>query len=346
MESIKVKTDGQVSEIFVGMDWLSVKKIMPSSGIAIITDNNVSNIYGGHFPDAPVLRIKPGESSKKLEIIEDLALRLIDSGIDRNGFLLGIGGGVVCDITGFLASIYMRGIRCGYVSSTMLSQVDASTGGKNGVNLGSIKNVLGCFKQPEFVICDPAMLLTLPEEEYLSGISELVKTAIIGDTRLFELIENNHESIMKRDRNLLTKLVSMAVKFKASVVTKDEKETGLRRILNFGHTYGHAIELYKSIRHGYAVASGMELATGFSLLKGYINDEDHYRIVHLLRAFKLLNHNYLLPPDQVRQLILHDKKKSGSEIHFVFIKGIGQAFTEVVPIEVVVDYYRQVTRDN
>ena len=139
---------------------------------------------------------------------------------------------------------------------------------KTEYNLGGIKNVLGNFRQPEFVICDPAMLQTLPEEEYFSGLAELIKTAIIGNRKLFEMIENNHEGIMKRDTELLSMLISMAVKFKASVVSEDEKETGLRRILNFGHTYGHAIEMYKSFRHGFAVASGMELAADFIRVKG------------------------------------------------------------------------------
>lgn len=340
MDKIVVKTGGFVSEIFVGMNWESVKELIPASGTAIITDINVNKIYGDRFPDVPVLQIKPGEWSKKMEVVENLAERLIESGIDRSGFLLGIGGGVVCDVTGFLASIYMRGIKCAYVSSTLLSQVDASTGGKNGVNLGSTKNVLGCFKQPEFVVCDPVMLQTLPEEEYLSGMAELIKTAIIGNAKLFDIIENNYETIMKRDPALLTMLISMAVNFKASVVSEDEKESGLRRILNFGHTYGHALELYKSFRHGYAVACGMELSCGFSLARGYITDEEHDRIIALLHKFRLLR-PHQIPYDKVSQLIMHDKKKSGNEIHFVFIEGIGQAVTEKIPLAEVVEYYRQ-----
>jgi 3-dehydroquinate synthase len=339
LEKIIVKTAGAVSEILIGTKWETVRELLPGSGVALITDTNVFRHYGEQFPEFPVFQVKPGEASKKLEIVEELAVRLIDSGIDRSGFILGIGGGVVCDIAGFLASIYMRGIRCAYVSSSLLSQVDASTGGKNGVNLGVTKNVLGCFKQPEFVICDPDMLQTLPEEEYLSGISELIKTAIIGNFRLFEIIENSYDGIMKRDSGLLTMLVSMAVSFKASVVSEDEKEAGLRRILNFGHTYGHAIELYKSFRHGYAVACGMELAAGFSLQKGYITDDEYTRVTDLLRRFKLLR-RHSIPDDQVSHLIMHDKKKSGDEIYFVFMEGIGQAVTEKIPLTEVVDFYR------
>ena len=340
MEKIVIKTKGSVSEIFIAKEWESVYELLPETGVVIITDNNVHRIFGNRFPDFPVFAVKAGESSKQMEVIESLAERLIEAGIDRTGFILGIGGGVVCDIAGFLASIYMRGIRCAYVSSSLLSQVDASTGGKNGVNLGGIKNILGCFRQPEFVICDPAMLQTLPEEEYFSGLAELIKTAIIGDEKLFEIIENNYEKIIKRDTELLSALISRAVNFKAAVVSKDEKESGLRRILNFGHTYGHAIEAYKSFRHGYAVASGIELASRFSLSRRLITSPEYERIVTLLKAFKLLR-RHDIPDDQISRLVMRDKKKTGSDVYFIFIEKIGKAVAGKIPLGEVIEFYRQ-----
>jgi 3-dehydroquinate synthase len=339
LEKIIINTGSSVSEILIGARWEDVRGMLPESDVAIITDNNIYRIYGEGFPDFPVFQIKAGETSKKIEVVESLAERLIDAGIDRNGLILGIGGGVVCDIAGFLASIYMRGIRCAYVSSSLLSQVDASTGGKNGVNLSGTKNVIGSFKQPEFVICDPAMLKTLPEDEYFSGLAELIKTALIGNAKLFEIIENNHEAIAKRDQNLLSMCISMAVNFKAAVVSEDEKEEGLRRILNFGHTYGHAIEVYKSFRHGYAVASGMELAAKFSLARGLITPRECSRIIALLKSFRLLR-MHDIPDDQMRQLVLRDKKKAGNDIYFVFLNGIGKAVVEKIPAAEAVDFYR------
>lgn len=338
LEKITVNIPGSVSEIFVGGKWETVGKLLPPSGVLIITDQNVHSIYGNKFPGFPVLIVQPGEQSKKLEVIGKLAEKLLEAGIDRTGFLLGIGGGVVCDITGFLASVYMRGIRFGYVSTTLLSQVDASTGGKNGVNLGDSKNILGCFRQPEFVICDPAMLYTLSDEEYFSGLAELIKTGIIGSGMLFEKIEKNHEAIIRRDAEILSSLVSMAVNFKASVVTADERESGLRRILNFGHTFGHAIELSSSLAHGYAVASGMELAAGFSCMKGMISVPEQERITGMLKSFNLLKNNYI-PGDQVGRLLLHDKKKEGGDIYFVFTQGIGKAVVEKIPLREVVEFY-------
>jgi 3-dehydroquinate synthase len=340
LEKIIIDTPGVRSEILVGESWESVFGLLPEKSVVIITDDNVRRLYGGRFPKVPIFSLSPGEGSKKLEVIEYLAEKLLEAEIDRTGFVLAIGGGVVCDVAGFLSSIYMRGIRCGYVSSTLLSQVDASTGGKNGVNLGGTKNILGIIRQPEFVICDPAMLLTLPEQEYLSGLAELIKTAVIGDKDLFELIERSFEGIMSRDRKLLTVLVAKSVNFKGLIVSKDEKEAGLRRILNFGHTFGHVVEMQKSVKHGFAVAYGMELATHFSYEKGYISQEEKSRITNLLKRFKLIE-EHDIEYDQMTKLIFHDKKKSGTDIHFVFTDGIGKAIVKKVPVTEVIDFYKR-----
>jgi len=288
LEKIVITTAGIFSEIFIGKPWEAAAEMIPEKGVVIITDENVNNIYGSRFPLFPVLKLVPGEKSKRLKVIESLAEQLLESGIDRSGFILAVGGGVVCDVAGFLASVYMRGIRFGFVSSSLLSQVDASTGGKNAVNLGKIKNVIGNFRQPEFVICDTAMLRTLPEKEYLSGLAELIKTGIIGDMSIFEIIEQNITAINERDSTLLSDLVARSVRFKAKVVSKDEKENNLRRILNFGHTFGHAVEMQKSMKHGFAVAKGMQFATDFSLQKGFISSAIRERIINLLQRFKLL----------------------------------------------------------
>lgn len=340
MERIFVNTPGSRSEILVGENWEAVREMLPEKGVVVITDHNVRNLYGDKFPAVPVFSVNPGEESKKLSVIENLAGKMLEAGIDRSGFILAVGGGVVCDLAGFLASVYMRGIGCGYVSTSLLSQVDASTGGKNGVNLGGTKNMIGVIRQPEFVICDTSMLATLSEPEYLSGLAELIKTAIIGNTDLFVTIENNYKEIMERDTSLLTALVAMSVRFKAEVVSEDENEKGLRRILNFGHTYGHAIEMYMSFKHGFAVASGMELATEFSYEKGYIGKDVKERIVKLLNQFSLLE-QHSLPDESIEQLVLHDKKKSGSEINFVFTQGIGTAEVKKVPVSEVLDFYRR-----
>ncbi len=339
MEKIIISTPDSISAIITGAKWEAVVKLLPEKGVAVVTDNNVFDLYGADFPDFPVLKIKPGEQSKQLKVIGNLSKKLLDIGIDRTGFILAIGGGVVCDIAGFLASVYMRGIRCGFVSTSLLSQVDASTGGKNGVNIGDIKNVIGNFKQPEFVICDTAMLGTLPEEEYFSGLAELIKTGIIGDRTIVNILEKNHTGIINRDKNILSDLVAKAVKFKAKIVSKDEKESGLRRILNFGHTFGHAVELHAGVRHGFAVASGMELATFFSYKRGLIKKAECNKIIDLLKKYNFTG-NFNIPEKKFRELILNDKKRYGRDINFVFVKGIGKAVVKKITVQEVIDFYR------
>jgi len=340
LEKITINTPGSRSVILVGEQWDSVTGWLPKDGVVIITDHTVRELYGDKFPDFPVFSFWPGEGSKRLAVIEHLANQLLEAGVDRNGFLLAIGGGVVCDMAGFLASIYMRGIRCGYISTTLLAQVDASTGGKNGVNLGATKNMIGTIRQPEFVICDPAMLESLSEEDYLSGLAELIKTAIIGDFELFEQIETGFDEIMARNSGLLCDLIAKSVRFKGSVVSADEMEIGLRRILNFGHTYGHAIELQKKLKHGFAVAAGMELATAFSLERKYIDHRESERIIGLLKRFKLIG-EHDLTDDQLEKIVVHDKKKTGRDINFVFTHGIGKAEVEKIPVIEVLDFYKR-----
>ena len=338
MEKIILNTPTAKSEIYVGKSWKSVRDLLPNRGIAIITDDNVLRLYGNMFPDFPVFSVAPGEESKKISVIENLAYELLNADIDRDGFLLSIGGGVVSDITGFLASVYMRGIKFGSISTTLLSQVDASVGGKNGVNLGDTKNIIGSIKQPAFVICDPILLSSLLEDEYLSGLAELIKTAIIGDSDLFEMIEKNLDAIINRDTELLSALIAKAVMFKSSVVSEDELETGLRRILNFGHTFGHAIELTQNVKHGFAVASGMELATWFSFVKGLICKDERDRIIDILKKFKLTGAK-LTDENEMRRLVLHDKKKTGDSINFVFSEGIGQTTVKMINIAEIMEFY-------
>lgn len=345
MEKILIDGGDYISAVIVGGRWEAVVKLIPADRTVILTDGNIAGIYGASFPKAPVLIVSPGETSKKLRLVEKLASGLVRAGVDREGFILGIGGGVVSDLAGFLASVYMRGVRCGFVSTSLLSMVDASTGGKNGVNLGKYKNLIGCFRQPEFVICDTAMLRTLPEEEYYSGLAELIKTGIIGDKSIISELETHSKEIRKRDKDLLTGLVTRSVKFKAAVVAEDEKETGLRRILNFGHTFGHAIELHSGLKHGFAVASGMELAAAFSLALGYLPKTEYDLINSVLHQYNLAG-NYDITPGLMEKLVMHDKKKSGRDINFVFIKGIEKPFTEKIPVKELIKLYKSYLKGN
>jgi 3-dehydroquinate synthase len=278
-----------------------------------------------------VIEIANGETVKTLESVEEICSKLAELEADRSSFIVGIGGGVVCDITGFVASIYMRGVRFGFVSTTLLSQVDASVGGKNGVNLGGYKNMVGVFNQPEFVICDMSLIKTLPERELLSGYAEVVKHAVIGNPTLFSYLEENYEKGLAVDNSIIKRVVSDSITLKASIVSRDETEKGERRKLNFGHTLGHAIEKTLGVSHGEAISVGMVMASRLSAQMGYLSQEDAERIEILLKKLKLpvglpLNRQNLL--DAIRK----DKKRSGSRVHFVFLKRIGHAFVEKISI--------------
>lgn len=297
-----------------------------------IIDKRVNDLHGELFPWEKI-EIESSEDIKILDTIGFIVSELIRRGYDRNTFIIGIGGGIVTDITGFAASVFMRGVRFGFISTTVLSQVDASVGGKNGVNCGSYKNMIGVFNQPEFVICSPQFIDTLSDEQYYSGVAEIIKHSLIYDENMFKAILKDLASIKKRDRLVLKYLIERSVEIKADVVIKDPRESSLRRILNFGHTLGHSIELSKKIPHGYAVASGMNFAAFISFKKNYISKDDYNSIKKILidLGYDLfINENEI---DGLIDILKHDKKAENNFINFVLLKNIGEAVIEKLTID-------------
>ena len=282
MQEYLIKSEIGSSRIVVGESLGNIEKYLPHNRVIIITDGNVSSQYKDKFPGFPVITISTGENAKTLDTISEITDEFINLGIDRGSFILGIGGGVVCDIAGFAASIFMRGLGFGYVSTTLLSQVDASVGGKTGVNFQGYKNMLGSFRQPEFVLCDINMLKTLPEQDYRSGFAEVVKYGVIKDRELFNCLSNHPDEIENREIAFLTKVVSDSIRIKADVVRKDPTEKGYRRILNFGHTFGHAIEKVFGLTHGESVSLGMIIALDISVKKGLLINKEAGQIKKLL----------------------------------------------------------------
>jgi 3-dehydroquinate synthase len=297
----------------------------------IITDDNVYRLYNQSFPQLPILRMRPGEDHKTLDTLAQLARGLMEFNADRSWFLLGIGGGIVCDVAGFLASIYMRGVRFGFVPTTLLAQVDASAGGKNGVNLDGYKNMLGVFNQPEFVLCDPGFVSTLEEEDFTCGLAEVIKHAAIADLDLFSFLEVNQQGVLAREPWAIEQLVHDSVRIKANVVSQDEKEAGLRRILNFGHTIGHALEKVTGISHGYAVSQGMAAAANLSVRRGLLSQADCARLMALLTAYNLPTRLQAYPAS-LTQALARDKKREGDKLHFVLLQGLGQATVQTLPL--------------
>jgi len=332
VKTLKVHGSKGISRIFIGERLQNLQKYTDSRQVVIITDRNVRNHYSKDLPSCYIIEIGTGETMKNLDTVQRIYLDLLRLGADRSFFIVGIGGGVVSDITGFVASTYLRGLRFGFVSSTLLSQVDAGVGGKNGVNLRGYKNLVGTFNQPEFVICDTDLLKTLPEKEVRCGLAEVVKHACIGDACLFSYLEAHYKKALALDRDVMEKIIHDSVVIKSSIVNRDERESGERMKLNFGHTLGHAIEKTTGIPHGEAVGFGMLVASRLSFKRGWLSKHEVTRIEALLKKLNLPT-RLKVDGNLVIEAMTKDKKRRSESLNFVFLHGIGEAFVEQIPIK-------------
>jgi 3-dehydroquinate synthase len=287
-----------------------------------------SETFLASFTEAPVVLFLPaGEQYKRLAQVERLAEELAEAGADRSSLLIAVGGGIVGDVGGFLAAVYMRGIDYLQAPTTLLAQVDSSVGGKTGVNLAAGKNLVGCFHHPLAVFADIDLLATLPDRELRAGLYESLKGGIIRDERLFRLMESKSAQILARDPKLLEQVVARSVALKADVVGLDERESGLRMILNLGHTVGHAIESvtkYKALLHGEAIAWGILAALHIAQARGTVSEEQAQRIERAIALYGPL------PAFRATSAALlaatgSDKKNRGGVRRFVLPKGIGDA---------------------
>ncbi|MCK5683793.1 3-dehydroquinate synthase [bacterium] len=327
------KIDGKTgsSDIKVGGKLEDISIYSRDRHTVIITDSNVSGHYRDRFGNNEVITIKTGESIKTLQTLEYIYKQMIFFEVDRNSLIIAIGGGIVCDIAGFAASTFMRGLDFGFVATSLLAQVDASVGGKNGVNFDGFKNMIGVFQQPDFVICDLDLLDTLPERELKCGFSEVVKHALIADSNLFNYIESNCTNALGFDKEVIFRMVDDSIRLKSDIVNKDETERGERAKLNFGHTIGHALQYELGLNHGEAVSIGMVYASALSVIKGYHKREDHNRIIALLQ-------NLGLPVDidfditEICKAVKRDKKRNQESIKFVLLNGIGDCRFENINI--------------
>jgi 3-dehydroquinate synthase len=300
--------------------------------------------------ETELLEMPDGERSKRLTTLEKLADKLVKQGADRGVTLIALGGGVVGDVTGFLASIYMRGVDVVQVPTTVLAQVDAAIGGKTGVNLVSGKNLLGTFHQPRAVLIDPAVLDTLPSREYYAGLYESLKCGIIGDPGLFRLFEDRRREILDRDPVVVEKVIADSVRLKASVVSADEREGGLRQVLNLGHTIGHALEAetgYTKLLHGEAVAWGMIAATHIALSTGKLDSVTAGRITNSVLGFGRLP-RMTFETTNILKRLRSDKKTRHGVVHFILPREIGKVeIASDVPEAIVrsaVDEIRKLSR--
>jgi 3-dehydroquinate synthase len=327
----------QASKIFV----VTVAPVRRRWGAKLVR----SLVSAGFKPQ--VVQMPDGETAKKLKTIETLAERLSRLGADRKAVLIALGGGVVGDVTGLLASLYMRGVELVQVPTTVLGQVDASVGGKTGVNLVAGKNLLGTFYHPRTVLIDPEVLRTLPNREFRAGLYEALKCGIIGDLDLFLRFEQKRAQILKRDPVELEGLIAQSVKLKAEVVSADEREGGLRRVLNLGHTIGHALEAetgYRSLLHGEAVAWGLIAATNIALTVGRTDTITAGRIADAVLSLGKLP-ELKVSARKILVRLQADKKTQGGVVHFVLPREIGKVeIAAAVPDSVVIAAVEELRR--
>jgi len=315
-------------DILIGEKLANVEKYVDAAKAVIITDKNVMAAHGALFPPYEVIEMGVGEGNKTLQTVERIYERFLGMELDRSSFVVGIGGGVVCDVAGYAAATYLRGLDFGLVPTTLLAQVDAAIGGKNGVNFKGYKNIVGTIRQPRFSICDPAVLKTLPQQELRCGFAEVIKSAAIADPHLFSFLEGHVDKAMALDDAAIGRIVADAVAVKVGIVSRDEGEKNERMLLNFGHTLGHALEKTAYLPHGEAVAIGMAAAAELSVSRGMLRKEDAERLKNLIRAFGLpvsRTHS-----EGVIDAMRKDKKMRGGSMNMVLLEGIGKAkVTEV-----------------
>lgn len=312
----------------------TAQHLPPRAGkVFVVTTQDVWRHAGARLADAlcdvqhEILYLPGGEDNKRLAPLEQLAEEMVRRGGDRSSIVIAYGGGIVNDMGGFLAAIFMRGIPVVQIPTTLLAQVDAAIGGKTGVNLVSGKNLIGSFHQPLAVLTDPAVLETLPEREYRAGLYEIVKAGIIRESALFRYLEQEREAVIARRPHAVDHIITESVRMKAEVVTNDEREGDLRRILNFGHTFGHALEAetgYTRFLHGEAVAWGMRAAIHLGEATGHVSAEDAVDMLELIEAYGPIPPLDGIPAENLAARLVHDKKTVQGKVHFVLPVRIGE----------------------
>jgi 3-dehydroquinate synthase len=343
LKTIKVNLKNNPYNIYIGQNSINdlnalIDSIKDVSKIAIITNNIVAELYLNNLKstisDARKIEtfvVSDGEINKSLKQTEEIYSWMIEKKFDRNSLIIAFGGGVIGDLAGFVAATYLRSVRFVQIPTTLLAQVDSSIGGKVGVNHVLGKNLIGAFYQPQFVLSDMNYLKTLNSDEYISGMGEVVKYGLIGDKALFEFIKKDFADIASGNFEINEKLVSISAQQKANVVEQDEREMGIRAFLNFGHTFGHALEKYynyKKLKHGQAVLLGMKCAVIASQQLNNINEKSSNTIIELINRFNVKLPQKLTESNisDLLNYMQHDKKIKNDKINFILIKDIGHVF--------------------
>lgn len=322
MTTKKISFSSQTVSYYFDASFDYLEKLVKPDNAVVITDENIFSANKKKFTNWRTIVLQPGEAFKIQATVDSIIEQLIELGADRKTTLIGVGGGVVTDITGYVAGIYMRGLSFGFVPTTILAMVDASIGGKNGIDVGIYKNMVGMIRQPSFLLYDYSLLKSLPKEEWINGFAEIIKHAAIKDAAMFRLLEQHKITAFQKDRSLLDQLIRKNALLKSKVVQEDEFEQGDRKLLNFGHTLGHAIENSYELSHGQAVALGMVVAAGISAVyTGYGETE---RLVKLIKQYGLPAFAGF-DPAKAMEVMQSDKKRVRNLIHYVLLQKTGKA---------------------
>ena len=353
MKIIKVKTDSKNYEIKVGNDLLGsipLKKLVSQKDILLIIDNKVpallinklkNNLKKSSSKKINSIKINASENNKNMSYLARVYDFLIRNNYSRDCIIFGIGGGITCDMTGFIASTFLRGVDFVLVPSTLLSQVDASIGGKTGVNHKGFKNMIGTFNQPAQVIIDTKFLKSLSKLEIRCGMMEVIKHGLISDKKFFVWLEKNLKQILSLKPQFIERAIKRSIEIKADVVSKDEKENGIRAILNFGHTFGHALETIgdnKLYTHGEAVALGILAATKLSESSSDLDCKVFDRVHSIIKNTGIeVNLKKKIIPKKLIKLMQSDKKKNNNQLKFILLEKIGQAKIKNINNEMVIE---------
>ncbi len=331
---------GAATSYYFDADFSFLEQIVVKQHTIIITDENVFASNPAKFKTWKTIVIKAGEAFKQQATVDDIFGQLISLEADRNTFIVGVGGGVVTDITGYAASVYMRGLKFGFVPTTILAMVDAAIGGKNGVDVGVYKNLVGLIKQPAFLLFDYTFLGTLPQEQWINGFAEIIKHACIKDADLFALLEKETLQSFQSDSNKLAALIEKNVAIKTTVVVNDEFENGDRKLLNFGHTLGHAIENIYELLHGHAISIGMMAACTISEEINNFSSAEKQKVSGLIEQYHLPVH-LSVDKEKIWEILKMDKKRAGNEMKFVLLNKIGEAVIKPIPLVQLKDLINQ-----
>lgn len=312
-----------------------LKQLAHPKKTVLITDENIHAAHQAKFNGWQTIILPPGEHNKVQATADRIIEQLIQLGADRTFSIIGVGGGVITDMTGYVASVYMRGISFGFVPTSLLAMVDASIGGKNGIDVGVYKNMVGTIRQPRFILHDTRLLSTLPDSEWRAGFAEIIKHACIKDARMFRQLEGLSIKDYRKKSALLAALIRQNATIKTKVVQGDEFEQGDRKLLNFGHTLGHALENIHGLNHGEAVAIGMAFAARLS--KSILTFKHSDRVVHVIEKYGLpvsISYN----KDEIFEVLKSDKKGSSEGMNYILLKSIGKGVVQRLPLEEIYNY--------